>query len=55
MPDTPEETTDAPLDPAAAASAEIFAAMDGSTLAEAESTEEEDGGEAAGDGEAPAE
>ncbi len=51
MPDTEaEETPATPEGPAAAASAEIFAAMDGSTLAEAEAAEAGDG--EAGDGEA---
>jgi len=52
-------SADVPADPAASASAEIFAAMDGSTIAEAEREEanaEGVGEEAAGGGEAaPAE
>jgi hypothetical protein len=46
MPET-QETPDVPQDPAAAASAEIFAAMDGSTLTEAGESDEY-GGEQAG-------
>jgi hypothetical protein len=52
VPDT-EDAPAPPDDAAAAASAEIFAAMDGSTLAEAEADEAGDG--EAGEGETPAE
>ena len=38
-------STDVPDDPAAAASAEIFAAMDGSTIAQTEAGEGDAGGE----------
>ncbi len=43
-------STDVPEDPSAAASAEIFAAMDGSTIAQAEADE----GDASGEDEAAA-
>jgi hypothetical protein len=55
---SPEEphipSTDVPDDPAASASAEIFAAMDGSTIAQAEA-EAADGEQADGESETPAE
>jgi hypothetical protein len=59
MPDTEETTPATPQDAAAAAaSAEIFAAMDGSTLAEAEApdgTEDAEGVGEAAEGDTPAE